>query len=201
MKSAILDPRQDGRRGSASAPGEGALFCWDGLHALDPEWAATGALRALTNLAPNADREASLKEAGKTYGAPDFRRRAFFRAVVDGRYKLVRWFSPEEYGNPATVDELYATADVTLHDLVNDPGEMENIANPEHPKYDRALVARMLRKLHALVTREIGDDRAPFDLDLFGTREVRHRREDRKGDRETRRRVRRREETAPTSVD
>src|SRR6185437_11329426 len=35
------------------------------------------------------------REAGKKYGAPDFRRRAFFRAVVDGRYKLVRWFSPE----------------------------------------------------------------------------------------------------------
>jgi len=30
----------------------------------------------------------------------------------------------------------------------------------------------MLRKLHALVRDEMGDDRAPFDLDLFGTREV-----------------------------
>jgi arylsulfatase len=147
------------------------------------------------------DSRTRLREAGRKYGAPDFSLRTFFRTVVDGQYKLVRWFSPEEYGNPATIDELYATSDVTLHDLVNDPGELENLANPEHPRHDRALVARMLAKLHALVAREIGDDHAPFDLDLFGTREVRYRGEDREGDRETRKRVKRREETAPTSAD
>jgi arylsulfatase len=58
---------------------------------------------------------------------------------------------------------------------VNDPGELENIGNPEHPRYDPALVERMLGKLHALVHREIGDDRPPFDLDIFGTREVTYR--------------------------
>ena len=30
----------------------------------------------------------------------------------------------------------------------------------------------MLGKLHALVAQEIGDDQAPFDLDMFGTRAV-----------------------------
>jgi arylsulfatase len=33
----------------------------------------------------------------------------------------------------------------------------------------------MLDKLNALIRREIGDDRAPFELDLFGTREVKYR--------------------------
>jgi hypothetical protein len=33
----------------------------------------------------------------------------------------------------------------------------------------------MLGKLSALVREEIGDDRVPFDLDLFGTREVKAR--------------------------
>jgi hypothetical protein len=32
----------------------------------------------------------------------------------------------------------------------------------------------MLNKLNALIEREIGEDRCPFDLDLFGTREVRY---------------------------
>jgi arylsulfatase len=94
---------------------------------------------------------------------------------VDGRYKLVRWFSPEEYGNPSTLDELYASSDVTLHDLQNDPGEMQNLAHPSHPAYDPALVQRLLVKLHALVRAEIGEDSAPFDLDLFGTRNVTYR--------------------------
>jgi hypothetical protein len=51
---------------------------------------------------------------------------------------------------------------------------MENLAHPEHPKHDPALIERMLRKLHKLVQEEIGDDRAPFDLDMFGTREVKY---------------------------
>ena len=32
----------------------------------------------------------------------------------------------------------------------------------------------MLAKLHALVATEIGEDRPPFDLDMFGTREVKY---------------------------
>jgi arylsulfatase len=205
LREVVLDPDADGPRGSARAPGDGALLCWDGLHALDIDWSISGALQSLADMSSGlptqVDSRTRLLEAGRKYGAPDFSLRTFFRTVVDGRYKLVRWFSPEEYGNPATVDELYATGDVTLHDLVDDPGEMENLANPEHPRHDRVLVARMLAKLHALVAREIGDDRAPFDLDLFGTREVRSDRVEGASTAETRRRVKKREETAPTSAD
>ena len=90
----------------------------------------------------------------------------------------MRWFSPEEYGNPRTLEELYASGDVTMHDLVNDPGEMRNLAHPDHPAHDPALVERMLGKLHALVQEEIGEERAPFDLNMFGTREVKYGKED-----------------------
>ena len=163
--------------GSARNPGDGALFCWDSLGSLDFEYAKTGAFKNLSvmDLSPGnafTDVEDKLAGVGEQYGAPDFSKRAFFRAVVDGQYKLVRWFSPLEYGNPATLEELYATGDVTLHDLVNDPGELQNIGNPQHPNHDPALVARMLQKLHDLVARELGEDRPPFDLDMFGTRNV-----------------------------
>lgn len=121
------------------------------------------------------DVEAHLKAVGATFGAPDYSHRTFFRAVVDGRYKLVRWFSPNQYCNPSTLEELYATSDVGLYDLVNDPGELQNLGHPDHPDHDPALVERMLAKLHALVLHEIGDDRAPFDPDMFGTREVTYR--------------------------
>jgi hypothetical protein len=57
---------------------------------------------------------------------------------------------------------------------VNDPGELENIGHPDHPDHDPALVERMLGKLHTLVQHEIGEDGAPFDLDMFGTHEVRY---------------------------
>lgn len=177
LKAAVLEPKDDGPRGNENTPGDGALLCWDGLHALDNEWAMTGALRQLTFLSlplsqRHYDRTAMLDGAGRQFGAPDFGKRTFYRAVVDGRYKLVRWFSPEEYGTPTTPEALHAYSDVALYDLMNDPGELENIAQRVHPDYDPALVARMLHKLDALVREEIGEDRAPFDLDLFGTREV-----------------------------
>jgi arylsulfatase len=185
LRAVMLDPAQDGPRGSANRPGDGALVCWDGLHSLDKDWAITGALSSLTDMSveeadpdvhPKEARRARLRAAGRKYGAPDFGRRTFFRAVIDGQYKLVRWFSPLEYGNPGRLEELYARSDVTLHDLVHDPGELENLAHPEHPRHDPALVERMLARLHALVWEELGDDRAPFDLDLFGTRDVTYRR-------------------------
>ena len=184
LKDVIGQPQQPGPRGSADAPGDGALICWDGLHALDNDWAITGAVQALTEMGTSgphgADigRDARLKEAGQKYGAPDFRRRTFYRAVVDGHYKLVRWYCPEEYGNPSAVEELYAHADVALYDLSSDPGELENLGHPDHPRHDRARVERMLAKLHALVRDEIGEDKPPFDLDLFGTREVKYARGD-----------------------
>jgi arylsulfatase len=59
--------------------------------------------------------------------------------------------------------------------LTNDPGELENLPHPDHPRHDPALVERMLGKLHALVRHEIGEDRAPFSLDMFGRREVKYR--------------------------
>ncbi|HET9784500.1 MAG TPA: sulfatase-like hydrolase/transferase [Terriglobales bacterium] len=175
LKTVILDPASPGPRGDASRPGDAALYCWDGLHALDQEWSLSGALRDLADMgagpATSADgRRRQLLAAGQRYGAPDFHHRTFYRAMVDGRYKLVRWFSPMEYANPATCDELYALGDVTLHDLVSDPGELENLGHPRHPRYDLDLIARLTHKLHVLVRRELGEDRCPFNLDLFGTR-------------------------------
>lgn len=178
LKRVILDPDQAGPRGSVNAPGDGALFCWDGLSSLDLGWAKSGAMRGLATMSLQPGSQISgveerLKAAGETYGAPDFSLRTFYRCVVDGQYKLARWFSPNEYGNPSTLEELYETGDVGLYDLVNDPGELENLGHPDHPRHDPAIVERLLAKLHRLVEQELGEDRPPFDIDMFGTREVR----------------------------
>jgi hypothetical protein len=39
---------------------------------------------------------------------------------------------------------------------------MDNLANPAHPKYDEQLLAAMNQKLNALITEEIGEDKALF---------------------------------------
>lgn len=171
FKSVIMNPGLKGPRGKGQEPGKGALYCWDGLNMLDKEWSSSGVLQSMMDSTSSTynDVQEQLQKAGEKFGAPDFNNRTFFRTVVDGQYKLVRWFSPNKYGNPGTLEELYAHSDVTLHDLINDPLEMENLAQREHPKYDPEKVERMLRKLHNLIIEEIGNDKAPFDLNLFGT--------------------------------
>ncbi len=173
LAGVVRDPSSPGPRGDVDRPGRGALLMWDGLHMLDKDWGISGALRELTewDTAPRQggeDPRARMRRVGERYGAPNFAKRTFFRAVVDGRYKLVRWFSPLEYGNPATLEDLYARGDVTLHDLARDPGELANLGHPDHPNHDPELVRRMLAKLHAVVADELGEDAAPFPLDLFG---------------------------------
>jgi hypothetical protein len=95
-----------------------------------------------------------------------------------GRHKLVRWFSPTEYDAPRNVEELYARSDVTMHDLVEDPGELENIGDPTHPRHDPELVARMLAKLNTLIERELVTGHCPFDLNVFGTQDITYRDDD-----------------------
>lgn len=180
LKPAISAPDEPGPRGSVSRPGDGALFMWDALHSLDNDWVRHGGMSEMTIMgsAPmpsDSERKALLLETGRKYGAPDFSKRNAFRSVVDGQFKMVRWFSPDRYGNPKTVEDLFDQSDVGLYDLVNDPGELINLAQRDHADYDEDLVVRMLQKLHHLVAMEIGDDRAPYDLDLFGTREIRYR--------------------------
>ena len=166
-------------RGSTSEPGDGAMISWDGLNMQDPEWAILGALSELATLGDGPAKTLDdCLAVGEKYGAPDLDKRSFYRAVSDGRHKLVRWFSPTQYATPRTVEELHATSDVALYDLVADPGETRNIGDPSHPDYDEELVATMLAKLVHLIDSELGTDDCPFDLDMFGTREVRYRLED-----------------------
>ncbi|AWB80975.1 arylsulfatase [Corynebacterium yudongzhengii] len=179
LSGVFTDPRHvKPPRGDADEPGDGALLMWDGLHQVDPQWTVTGAMAELLGLPADTElRAQKMREVGEKYGAPDFTRRTFYRIVVDGRHKLVRWFSPLEYGRPRSVDELYETSDVTVHDLVADPNEMENIGHPDHPDFDRDLVQRLLDKLNSLIDRELGEDTSPLDLDMFGTREVKYARD------------------------
>jgi arylsulfatase len=60
------------------------------------------------------------------------------------------------------VEVLLANNDVALYDLHLDPEEMDNLADPDHPKYDESLLAAMNAKLNALIVEEIGEDKALF---------------------------------------
>ena len=50
LKAVMLNPSQDGPRGSVNVPGDGALYCWDGLNMLDPVGAYSATSWSLSSL-------------------------------------------------------------------------------------------------------------------------------------------------------
>jgi arylsulfatase len=88
--------------------------------------------------------------------------REVFRGIFDGRHKLVRYFGLAHYNQPDSVAELLSNNDAALYDLHLDPEEMNNLANPEDPGYDRELLATMNAKLNALIEAKISVDEQTF---------------------------------------
>lgn len=95
-------------------------------------------------------------------GMPNLEKREVFRCVFDGRHKLVRYFELGSYNRPASVKQLLADNDTALYDLLLDPEEMDNLADPNHPKYSEELLSTMNQKLNDLIAAEIGEDQALF---------------------------------------
>jgi arylsulfatase A-like enzyme len=90
----------------------------------------------------------------------DFKKRGAIRSVFDGRYKFSRYFSPRQFNQPQTLEEIFAKNDVELFDLQTNPDEMQNLAN--EPKKNGDLLLAMNRKLNAIIQREVGQDDGSF---------------------------------------
>ncbi len=88
---------------------------------------------------------------------PNLAKRGAIRSVFDGRYKLNRYFSPQEHHTPRSIEELFANNDVELFDAENDPNEMNNLATDLRSNGDLAVA--MNKKLNALIESEVGEDR------------------------------------------
>jgi len=164
LSGAVSDPKSDGPRGSSSNPGSGALYTYDMITTIDAGWLMRNAPLVLDVAAAEAGLEfhrgeeflARLDEMEK----PNLDNREFYRGVFDGRYKLVRYFGMAHYNLPGSVEDLLAENDVALYDLQKDPNEVNNLANPDNPEYDESLLEAMNDKLDALITSEIGEDKA-----------------------------------------
>lgn len=169
LSGVVADPASDGPRGNAENPGKGALYTYDMIATIDAQWLLGNAPLLLDSAAAEAGLE--FHRGTETFlamldqiGAPDLDKRELFRGVFDGRHKLIRYFGLGHYHMPRSVEELLANNDVALYDLRNDPEEMNNLADPDNPSYNEALLASMNDKLNALIAAEIGEDEALFEL-------------------------------------
>jgi arylsulfatase len=169
LSSVAADPGSDGPRGSSANPGKGSLYTYDMIMTIDGDWLMRNAPKLLDMAAAQAGLEfhrgtEAFREILDEIGMPDVDKREVFRGIFDGRHKLIRYFGLAHYHLPQSVDELLADNDVALYDLQRDPGEINNLADPDNPDYDEALLAEMNGKLNALITTEIGEDRSLIEL-------------------------------------
>jgi len=162
LSSVVADTDSDGPRGSSKNPGKGALYTYDMIGTIDTEWLLRNAPVLIDTAAAEAGveftRGKEFLEKVKELEKPDMESRELFRGVFDGRYKLVRYFGLAHYNLPDSVEELLADNDVALYDLLMDPEEMNNLADPENPQFDKDLLGKMNAKLNALIEIEIGED-------------------------------------------
>jgi arylsulfatase len=167
LSGVVENPAADGPRGSSATPGKGSLITYDMIATVDAEWFVRNVTKVFDAAAAAAGQEfhrgmEAFKGLVEEIGVPNLEARELFRGIFDGRYKLVRYFGMGDYNLPADVQQLLADNDVALYDLQSDPEEMDNLANPAHPRYDEALLSAMNQKLNALIAEEIGEDKAMF---------------------------------------
>ena len=76
------------------------------------------------------------------------------------RYKFARYYAPNAFNTPQTLEQLFKYNDVQLFDLANDPEEMHNLAL--EPETNRATILRMNHLLNYLMAKEVGVNDARF---------------------------------------
>jgi arylsulfatase len=106
------------------------------------------------------------KELAKSGVKPNLKKRGTVRAVVDGRYKFARYFSPLERHVVQSNDQLYANNDVELYDLKTDPQETKNLGAVKGVNTN--LVMEMSAKLERVIKDEIGVDNGREMPDVGG---------------------------------
>lgn len=85
---------------------------------------------------------------------PDMQGRGFISFVFDGRYKFSRYYSPDDFNTPTTLEELLASNEIELFDLKTDPDEMVNLGLDAEA--NKALILRMNDLLNRMIAKEVG---------------------------------------------
>ncbi len=81
-------------------------------------------------------------------------KRGFLAFAFDGRLKFARYYAPDAFNMPHTIEEIFRDNDVQLFDLEVDPDEIHNLAL--EPRQYRQPILRMNALLNELIAAEVG---------------------------------------------
>ena len=126
----------------------GALFNYVGLSTVDGDYFISAFLRLAQGKGAPAVTEIKLDNRG------------FMSFVFDGRYKLARFYAPNDFNTPKTLDQLFKHNDVQVFDLKADPEEMHNLALDREKNSDT--IMRLNGLLNELMAREVGVNDGSF---------------------------------------
>lgn len=119
---------------------DGALFCYE----------------MLSMSVPIVSWDVNAKTVNYNFLSAD---RGMVRGIItkDG-YKFARYFSPLEFNLPSEFDKLFASNDVQLFNLNNDPEELNNLAGSADRIANNETIMSFNDRLNALIKSEVGDD-------------------------------------------
>lgn len=95
-----------------------------------------------------------------TEAKPDMSGRGFVSFVYDGRHKFARYYAPNQFNTPDTLEDLLANNEIELFDLVNDPDEVDNLGIDHETNRDT--IMRMNALLNEMITSEVGMNDGSF---------------------------------------
>jgi arylsulfatase len=90
----------------------------------------------------------------------DLNKRGFLSFVFDGRYKFGRYYAPNAFNAPKTLEQIFKYNDAQLFDLKDDPDEVNNLAL-DREKNGEAIL-RLNGLLNDLMAREVGINDGKF---------------------------------------
>jgi arylsulfatase len=88
------------------------------------------------------------------------KKRGFMSFAFDGQYKFVRYYAPDNFNMPVTLEQILRDNDLQLFDLRNDPLETSNLALD--PEKNKDLILRMNALLNELMANEVGKNDGSF---------------------------------------
>jgi arylsulfatase len=128
----------------------GALFNYVGPLTIDADYCVAGMKELLQNkpAPPLTELQSKLNKRG------------FMSFAFDGQYKFARYYAPDNFNTPTTLEQILRNNDVQLFDLRNDPRETHNLALD--PQKNRDLILRMNALLNELMANEVGRNDGSF---------------------------------------